>query len=142
LKTTNVINLQKGSLAIGDKVKTSTTRFGKEYALGKPKYTYGIVKKIKGKLASILWEGEKRGMNSKVSHLTRIPGASFMMIAEDGEHFAVPTYEVAETEQWAELEQDEEDKILFDQLEKDMTKEDVKDKKERDLKRVLLPLER
>ena len=52
-KTTNVINLQKGSLAIGDKVKTSTTRFGKEYALGKPKYTYCIVKKINGKLASI-----------------------------------------------------------------------------------------
>jgi hypothetical protein len=31
-KTTNVIKLQKGSLEVGDKVKTSTTRFGKEYA--------------------------------------------------------------------------------------------------------------
>ena len=115
-----MIKLQKGGLAIGDKVKTSTTRFGKEYAIGKPKYTYGVVKKIKGKLASILWEGEKRGMNSKVSHLKRVPGASSMMIAEDGEHFAVPTYEVAEIdddEQWNEMEQDNEDnKLLFEQL--------------------------
>jgi hypothetical protein len=66
-------------------------------------------------------------MNSKVSHLTRIPGASFMMIAEDGEHFAVPTYEVAETDEggkWNDVEQDSDDKLLFDQLEKDMTKED------------------
>jgi hypothetical protein len=66
-------------------------------------------------------------MNSKVSHLKRIPGANSMMIAEDGEHFAVPTYEVAEIddgEQWNEMDQDNEDKLLFEQLEKDMTKED------------------
>jgi len=71
LKSTNVIKLQNGRLAIGDEVKTSTTRFGDEYALGKPEFTFGVVKKIKGKLASILWEGEKRGMNSKVSHQRR-----------------------------------------------------------------------
>jgi hypothetical protein len=107
-KTTNVIKLQKGSLAVGDKVKTSTKRFGKEYAIGKPEYTYGIiVKKIKGNLASILWEGEKRGMNSKVSHLIRIPGNSIMMIAEDGENFAVPTYEIADEE--ASHQRDEKD---------------------------------
>ena len=119
--------MQTGRLAVGDKVKTSTKRFGDEYAVGKPEFTFGVVKKIKGKLASILWEGEKRGMNSKVSHLIRVAGTSIMMAAEDGEHFAVATYKIEneDAEQhWDEAEQDKEDKILFDQLEKDMTDED------------------
>ncbi len=50
-----------------------------------------------------------------------------MMIAEDGEEFAVPTYEIAETGEDGplnEVEQDKEDELLFNQLEKDMTKGD------------------
>ncbi len=63
----------------------------------------------------------------KVSNLVKIPGASVMMVTDDGEQFAVPTYEVDDEDgvaPWNEEEQDREDKLLFDKLEKDITKDD------------------
>jgi hypothetical protein len=122
-KTTNVIKLQKGVLNIGDSVKTLTKRFGKDYALGKPKFTFGIVKKMKGKLVSILWEGERRSMNSKATHLIKVDGASIMLMSDDGEQMALPMYRCAETpeeEDWSIDDLIEGDKEMFDQLEESM----------------------
>ena len=75
VRSTNVIRVKPSpdqknvKLKVGDKVKTSTERFGKEWAVGRPKFTFGVVKKIKGDLVSILWEGELRRMNAKAHHL-------------------------------------------------------------------------
>jgi hypothetical protein len=41
-----------------DKVQILTTHSGEEYAAGKPKYTKGIVKRVKGKIAYVLWEDQ------------------------------------------------------------------------------------
>ena len=42
-----------------DKVQILTTHFGEEYAKkDKPKYTKGIVKRVKGKNAYVLWEDQ------------------------------------------------------------------------------------
>ncbi len=76
-KVKNVIRVQTGQLKVGDQVKTATERFGEQYTEGKPKYTFGEVKKIKGQLAAIQWVGEKRRMNADVAHLVRVKDASF-----------------------------------------------------------------
>jgi hypothetical protein len=118
-----VIKLQKGGLNIGDSVKTLTKRFGKDYALGKPKFTFGIVKRIKGKLVSILWEGERRRMDSIATHLIKVDGASIMLLSDDGEQMALPMYRCAETpeeEEWTIDDLIEGDKEMFDQLEESM----------------------
>jgi hypothetical protein len=44
-KARNVIRVGTGKLKVGDQVKTATERFGEQYAEGKPKYTFGKVKK-------------------------------------------------------------------------------------------------
>ena len=99
-RSTNVIRVKpspdqkNGKLKVGDKVKTSTERFGKEWAVGRPKFTFGVVKKIKGDLVSILWEGELRRMNAKAHHLVRVKGASIMMATKSRGRFACPTYNV------------------------------------------------
>jgi hypothetical protein len=41
-----------------DKVEILTTHFGEEYAKDKPKYTKGIVKRVKGRIAYVLWEDQ------------------------------------------------------------------------------------
>ena len=99
-RSTNVIRVKpspdqkNGKLKVGDKVKTSTERFGKEWAVGRPKFTFGVVKKIKEDLVSILWEGELRRMNAKAHHLVRVKGASIMMATKSRGRFACPTYNV------------------------------------------------
>ena len=45
-------------ISVLDKVQILTTHFGEEYAVGKPKYTKGIVKRVKGKIAYVLWEDQ------------------------------------------------------------------------------------
>jgi hypothetical protein len=89
-KARNVIRLQTCKLKVGDQVKTATERFGEQYAEGKPKYTFGVVKKIKGQLAAIQWEGEKRRMQADVAHLVRVKGASIMFAGDDEKDLALP----------------------------------------------------
>ncbi len=100
-RRTNVIRVKplldqkSAKLKVGDKVKTTTERFGKAYAVGKPKFTFGTVKKVKGSLVSILWEGELRRMNVKAHHLVRVKGASIIMATKSRGKFACPTYKMA-----------------------------------------------
>ncbi len=100
VRPTNVIRVKplldqrNVKLKVGDKVKTSTERFGKAWAVGRPKFTFGVVKKVKGDLVSILWEGELRRMNAKAHHLVRVKGASIMMATKSRGKFACPTYNV------------------------------------------------
>jgi len=42
-------NKRKAEILVGDKVRIKTSRFGKAYAKGKPKYTDGKVIAIRGK---------------------------------------------------------------------------------------------
>jgi hypothetical protein len=88
------------------------------------------VKKMKGKLVSILWEGEKRGMDSKITHLIKVDGESIMLIADDGEELALPTYRCAETpeeQDWSIDELIEGDKAMFDNLEQEMVVDEWED---------------
>ena len=51
-----------------------TSRFGKAYAQGRPKYTEGIVRKRVGQMVDVLWDGTTDGMTmrSHKSHMKRI----------------------------------------------------------------------
>jgi hypothetical protein len=61
------------TLKIDDRVKIRTFRFGKEYARGRPKYTYGnIVSLDGGKVIDVKWnseEGEGEIMKTKLADL-------------------------------------------------------------------------
>jgi hypothetical protein len=54
-------------LKIGDEVRIATHRFGKEYARGLPKFTFGKVIKLLGDTARIKW---MQGDEDTVSHLS------------------------------------------------------------------------
>jgi hypothetical protein len=47
---------KKKKICVGDRVKIRTRAFGKGYANGKPKFTYGNVRKQKGDLFDVLWD--------------------------------------------------------------------------------------
>ncbi len=120
-KARNVIRLQAGKLKVGDQVKTATERFGEQYAEGKPKYTFGIVKKIKGQLVAIQWEGEKRMMmNANMAHLVRVKGASVMFAGANGKDLALPTYaEAPDPEGLCSIDEYvERDRDMFDRHER------------------------
>ena len=57
-----------------DRVRMLTSRFGKAYAKGRPKYTEGIVRKRVGQMVDVLWDGTTDGMTmrSHKSHMKRI----------------------------------------------------------------------
>ena len=57
-----------------DRVKILTSRFGREYAKDKPKYTEGIVKKRERQMVDVLWDGTTDGltMRSHKSQLKKI----------------------------------------------------------------------
>ncbi len=61
------------NLKINDRVKIRTFRFGKEYARGRPRYTYGnIVSLDDGKVIDVRWdndEGEGDIMQTKLKDL-------------------------------------------------------------------------
>ena len=55
-----------------DKVQILTTHFGKEYAEGKPVYTKGIVKTVKGQIAYVLWEDQPAKGKPWKTQITRL----------------------------------------------------------------------
>ncbi len=59
-------------IAVGDKVKILTTRFGSVYEKGKKKFTKGIVKSIIGKVYEVLWDGDSETMKSHITHLNKL----------------------------------------------------------------------
>ncbi len=66
-------------LKIGDEVRIATHRFGKEYARGLPKFTFGKVIKLLGDKAKIKWI---QGDEDTVSHLSlRIKGKGSSTLA-------------------------------------------------------------
>ncbi len=60
----------------GDRVKILTTRFGKGYAKGKPKWTWGKVESIsKDEIVDVRWdssEGQSEVMKAHLVHLVKI----------------------------------------------------------------------
>jgi hypothetical protein len=147
-KVRNVIRVQIGKLKVGDQVKTATERFGEQYAEGKPKYTFGEVKKIKGQLAAIQWQREKRRMNADVAHLVRVKGASLMFVGNDGLDLALPTYSLApDPEGLSSIDEYvERNKEMFDRLEEDLLKDIERFKKDNNFQpgewiaRTILPI--
>jgi hypothetical protein len=61
-----------------DRVRILTKKFGAGYAKGKNKYTHGIVRKVIGKDAEVLWE-DGETMKSHVSNLKRVESALSMV---------------------------------------------------------------
>jgi hypothetical protein len=56
---------------IGQRVKIRTVKFGEDYAIGKPRYTHGTVKKIHNNVVHVLWDGSKRREISHAIHLIK-----------------------------------------------------------------------
>ncbi len=55
------------NLKVGDQVRIATHRFGKEYARGLPKFTFGKVISLLGDKAKVKWQ---QGDEDTVSHLS------------------------------------------------------------------------
>jgi hypothetical protein len=55
----------KKKIDVGDRVKIRTLKFGKAYAEGLPKFTYGYVKGKKGDLFEVLWDAGDTMMTHK-----------------------------------------------------------------------------
>jgi hypothetical protein len=62
---------KRAVIQVGDQVRIKTIRFGKHYAKGKPEYTRGKVTKIKGKKASVLYEGGEEIYDTYLNHLEK-----------------------------------------------------------------------
>jgi hypothetical protein len=64
------------SLKANDRVKIRTECFGKEYSVGREKYTYGRVVKVNGKIDDVQWDNAKGGggvrMDARLSQLKRV----------------------------------------------------------------------
>ena len=64
------------ALKADDRVKIKTECFGKEYAIGRAKYTYGRVVKVNGKIVDVQWDNAKGGggvrMDARLSQLKRV----------------------------------------------------------------------
>ncbi len=67
----------------GDRVKILTTRFGKGYAKGKPKWTWGKVESVgKDKIVDVRWdssEGQGEVMKAHLVHLVKVSPIIVMM---------------------------------------------------------------
>ena len=63
------------ALQTDDRVKVRTECFGKDYAVGRNKYTYGRVVKVSGKIVDVQWDNAKGGggvrMDARLSQLKR-----------------------------------------------------------------------
>jgi hypothetical protein len=68
---------------IGQRVKIRTVKFGEDYAIGKPRYTHGTVKKIHNNLVHVLWDGSKRREISHAVHLTKIKSILSCLVGKD-----------------------------------------------------------
>ena len=78
----------------GDRVKIRTFRFGRKYAVGKPKWTFGTVLRVKGfakDICSVIWDGssEKEAMDSHRKHLVGVDDDDepVMFLLSDKEKF-------------------------------------------------------
>jgi hypothetical protein len=60
------------SIAVGDKVKILTKRFGTAYEKDRKKFTKGIVKGILGNVCEVLWDGDAETMKSHITHLDKL----------------------------------------------------------------------
>jgi hypothetical protein len=64
------------TLKADDRVKIRTECFGKEYAVGRERYTYGRVVKVNGKIVDVQWDNAKGGggvrMNAHLPQLKRV----------------------------------------------------------------------
>ena len=64
------------TLKADDRVKIRTECFGKEYAVGRERYTYGRVVKVNGKIVDVQWDNAKGGggvqMDAHLSQLKRV----------------------------------------------------------------------
>jgi hypothetical protein len=71
------------ALKADDRVKIRTECFGKEYAVGRNKYTYGRVVKVNGKIADVQWDNAKGGrgvrMDARLSQLRRVNPIMMML---------------------------------------------------------------
>ena len=63
---------RKRELAVGDKVRIKTWRFGTRYAKGKPEYSEGQVVSIKGSKAGVRYKGEKKIYDTNKAHLEKV----------------------------------------------------------------------
>jgi hypothetical protein len=59
-------------IAVGDKVKILTKRFGAAYEKDRKKFTKGIVKGILGNVYEVLWDGDAETMKSHITHLDKM----------------------------------------------------------------------
>jgi hypothetical protein len=63
---------RKRELAVGDKVRIKTWRFGTRYAVGRPEYTEGQVVSLKGSKARVRYKGEKKIYDTNKAHLEKV----------------------------------------------------------------------
>ena len=63
---------RKRELAVGDRVRIKTWRFGTSYAKGRPEYTEGQVVSIKGSKAGVRYKGEKKIYDTNKAHLEKV----------------------------------------------------------------------
>jgi hypothetical protein len=63
---------RKRELAVGDKVRIKTWRFGTRYAVGLPQYTEGQVVSLKGSKAGVRYKGEKKIYDTNKAHLEKV----------------------------------------------------------------------
>jgi hypothetical protein len=80
---------RKAEFEIGDKVKIKTVRFGRKYSKGLPEYTEGRVVKIKGKKASVVYEGGEEAYDTNLAHLEKLDGKEDV---QDGDVVATVNY--------------------------------------------------
>ncbi len=59
-------------IAVGNKVKILTKRFGSVYEKGRKKFMKGIVKGIVGKVYEVMWDGDSETMKSHITHLNKL----------------------------------------------------------------------
>jgi hypothetical protein len=59
-------------IAVGDKVRILTRRFGAAYEKGRKRFTKGIVQGIVGKVYEVLWDGDSESMKSHITHLNKL----------------------------------------------------------------------
>ena len=80
---------RKATFQVGDDVRIKTNRFGKQYAKGKPEYTRGKVTKVKGKKASVIYEGGDEVYDTYLNQLEKFPGEEEL---NDGDVVATVIY--------------------------------------------------
>ena len=87
----------------GDRVKIRTFRFGRKYSVGKPKWTYGTVLRVKGfekNICSVIWDGSSKdeAMDSHRKHLVGVDDdEKVLFLLSDKEKFWCEDREKVET---------------------------------------------